>query len=499
MDVIKLLVAGWVSASLGLAWDGLAAAPARAEGDKPAAVQPAAGRPSAVQPPAVQPPVGKPKAPPAYEVLRFNEDWSALRATPSCKRCDWGDRLKALEVGPCAWLDVGGQVRLRYEHFENFGWSDADAADDGWLLTRLRLHANLELGRNLRFFAEGIYADQEKRVLGPRPIDENHLDLQNLFVEVRGDLGGTKAGLRVGRQELLYGKQRLIGPLDWGNTRRTFEGAVAYLKGDGWRLDGFFAQPVVVAIDDFDESAEVDFAGLYYANTCRKGTVWELYGFYYNNEAKAFFGVTGEDERFTIGGAARGPIYGTTLDYDAEAAWQGGTFAGGDIATWMATAELGWKPCDVCWKPRLAVGADYASGDDDGPGGDQGTFHQLFPTGHLWFGWADVIGRQNLVAGRVTLSAQPWNKVTVRGDLHAFWRAETADAVYNAAGTVQRAPGGSDELFVGTELDLLVTWKAQRHLDLEVGYGHFFAGDFLSDSGSSEDIDFVWLGATLTF
>lgn len=488
---VGLCVAFWVVAGH--------VAPAAACADEGGTQAPAPGvgvAPAAAPAPA---PAPKPKPPPAYQVLRYEEDWSALRAKPSCTRCDWGDRLKALRLGACAWLDVGGQVRLRYEHFENFGFSDAAAADDGWLLTRLRLHANLEIGRHLRFFAEGIYADQDHRELGPRPIDENHGDLLNLFGEVRGSAGGTKVGLRVGRQELLFGRQRLVGPVDWSNTRRTFEGALAYARGQGWKLDAFFVEPVVVDIEDFDESSAVDFTGLYYTNTRCKGTTYEAYGFYYNNEAKAFFGVTGEDERFTIGGAARGPIAGGPLDYDVEAAVQFGTFEGGDIAAWMATAELGWTPCNVCWKPRLALGLDYASGDDDGPGGDQGTFHQLFPTGHLWFGWIDVVGRQNLAAGRLTLSAKPWDKITVRGDLHAFWRAQEEDALYNAAGAVQRAPGGSDELYVGSELDLVVTWAAQRHLVFEGGYGHFFAGDFLEETGPSEDIDFLYLSATLTF
>jgi hypothetical protein len=36
----------------------------------------------------------------------------------------------------------------------------------------------------------------------------------------------------VGRQELLYGAQRLISPLDWANTRRTFEGGKLIWQGE---------------------------------------------------------------------------------------------------------------------------------------------------------------------------------------------------------------------------------------------------------------------------
>lgn len=442
----------------------------------------------------------KPPPPKAYEILRYREDTSALRGKPACERCDWGDRLKALPVGPCAWLDLGGQVRLRYEDFENFGFRADNPADDGWLLSRVRLHANLVVGSHLRFFAEGLYARQDDRLLGRRPIDENYGDLLNLFVDLTGRLGCNDVGLRVGRQELLFDKQRLVGPLDWGNTRRTFDGASAWLKAKTWRLDGFYTRPVVVDVDDLDEMDDaVDFAGLHYTNTACKGTTWALYAYTLRRDAATFQGVTAEEERFTVGGAANGPIDGTSLDYDVEAAYQAGTFGAGDIAAWFATAELGYKPCRVCWEPRVAVGLDYASGDDDGAGGDLGTFNQLFPTGHLWFGWVDLVGRQNVVAGRLTVTAKPTKTLTLRADLHVMARAETTDAAYTAAGAVLRAAGATTEKAIGTEVDVMAKWQASRHVDVEAGWGHLFPGAFIEATGASEDVDFLWLGAALTF
>lgn len=474
-----------VAVGLGLAGAG----PLRAEGPAPAPAQAPVNKP-----------VKKPAPPKAYDVLRYREDWSALRDKPVGARCDLADRLKALRLGGCAWLDLGGQVRLRYESFENFNLQPAPAADDDWLLTRVRLHANLVLGRHLRLFAEGIFADQEERELGPRPVDENDPDLLNLFVEGMTPLACGTAGLRVGRQELLFDRQRLVGPLDWGNTRRTFEGVLAWWKDARWRVDAFYVQPVLVDADDLDEADDAtDFAGVHATLTPRKGVTCAAFAYYLRRDAATYLGVTDEEQRFTLGVYAAGPIPRTALDYDLEAAYQAGTFGDGDISAWMVSAELGWKPCVRCFEPRLALGFDYASGDDDGPGGDLGTFQQLFPTGHLWFGWVDLIGRQNVLAGRVTATLKPLPKLTLRADYHVIARAEEADAAYNAAGGVLRAPLGSDATDVLREVDLVLTWQASRSLVVEGGGGRAFAGDFLEATGASEDVDFLYLSTTFTF
>lgn len=443
----------------------------------------------------------KPPTPPKYDLLRYREDWWAYRCVDPCDRCDLSDRLKAISIGtPCIWLNVGGQLRARYESFgeQNFG---SIPGDDSWLLTRARLHADLHLGDNLRVFAEGIYADQDEREAGPRPIDENHGDLINLFGEAMGWVSGaTEGGLWYGRREMLFGKQRLIGPLDWGNTRRAFEGAGGWLKSCDWRLDAFWVEPVLVDIEDWDEADDhAEFAGAYFSYTGACDRKCEAYVLHLDRDNAKWQGVTGDESRWTVGTAAWGPIAGTRFDYDVEAAYQFGTFEDGDISAGMVSAEIGWKPCAPCWEPRIALGVDWASGDDDGAGGDLGTFNQLFPTGHLSFGWIDLVGRQNVVAARLTATVKPSPKVTVRADLHQFWRATEEDGLYTAAGALLRAAGGSDAKEIGTEADLQVKFAIDRHWELEAGLCRLWAGDFVRDTGPAKDVDFAYVSLTFTF
>jgi hypothetical protein len=38
-----------------------------------------------------------------------------------------------------------------------------------------------------------------------------------------------------------------------------------------------------------------------------------------------------------------------------------------------------------------------------------------------------------------------------------------------------------------------------KNFVLEAGYSHFFAGDYLADTGPSDDADFGYLQATISF
>ncbi len=58
--------------------------------------------------------------------------------------------------------------------------------------------------------------------------------------------------------------------------------------------------------------------------------------------------------------------------------------------------------------------------------------------------------------------------------------------------------------FVGSELDIVGTYNITRYATTQVGYGHFFAGDYVKSSLAapgfgSRDADYVYLQMTLTF
>ena len=441
-----------------------------------------------------------PPCPPKYDNRRFVENWRPCLCKDCCDWDDGSDKFKArrLTRDGFVWVNVGGQIRFRWESFGNIGFGAPADDNDAWMLMRTRAHADVHFGEHVRVFLEGIYADQwENRELGPRPIDRNRGDLLNAFGEVSGALASGTVGAWVGRRELQTVKQRLVSPLDWANTRRTFQGAGAWWKSGAHKVEAWWTNPVVIDHDAFDDvNDNVSFWGVDYTNTSLTCLSWGAYGYGLNVDAAA---AAMDEDRITAGAWVDGKIPSTRFDYDVEVAYQFGDFGAGNISAFMASATFGWKPCASCGDPRIAIGLDYASGDDNPADTDNGTFNQLFPLGHKYLGHADLIGRQNLVAARLEASYKPAEKLTLSASYHLFWRAEEADAVYSATGGVLRAPGGNTDTQIGSELDLMLQYAIDRHWVAFAEYARFFAGDFLKNTGASEDVQVWFLGVQGTF
>lgn len=166
-----------------------------------------------------------------------------------------------------------------------------------------------------------------------------------------------------------------------------------------------------------------------------------------------FNGTTGREDRNTIGGRIFGQVADTSFDYDLEGAYQFGEVGAGDIDAFMIASELGYRLGELSGSPRLHVGFDYASGDES-PGGDVETFNQLFPLGHAYLGYIDIVGRQNIIDLNAGATMTPLESTTMRLTGHLLWRAEDTDALYNAGGGVVRAGGLGVDDEVGAELDL---------------------------------------------
>lgn len=444
-------------------------------------------------------------APPAYTPVRWNENYGYLK--DPARRTDLFDPIKYIPLGPDGWyLSLGAQARYRYEYFDenNFGAGPQD--DDGFHLFRLMGHADLHLGANVRVFVQGISAFEEDREGGPRPVDEDDLDLHQGFVDLNFNVDDVGVTLRGGRQNLLYGAQRLISPLDWTNVRRTFDGGRAMIASPDNQLDVFVVKPVIVEVESFNDTDDDSlFAGVYdvisLPNVGGKaaGTKLDLYFLYLERDTTAT--VLTESDTYTVG--ARLWTNPKPWDLDVEADYQFGDFGDGDISAWSFAVEGGYTFADAALSPRLFLGFDIASGDDDPSDSDLERFNQLFPLGHAYFGYIDVVGRQNIIDVHPGVSLKVSKDVTFRADYHLFWRESDNDALYAASGAPLIPAGGSDETYVGSELDLLVNWQIDRHLLAYFGYSHFFAGDFVDESGAAtgadEDIDFAYAALVFTF
>jgi hypothetical protein len=439
---------------------------------------------------------------PAYQVLAFEEDWSSLaRWTGEPGRFDQIKYARLSENGS-VWASFGGQVRERLEGWDgfNFGSPAGSDTDDVFLLSRIRAHADLHVGRHLRFFAEGRSAlsTHTNLVARNRKLDIDEIDLQNGFVELDVDAGPLGMRLRGGREELLFGRQRLVSPLDWANTRRGFEGSTLRLSGERVAATGFWTKPVTVQKNDYNRLRN-QFYGIYTTVKQLGRHNVDIYWLGLGRDGVTFNGTTGHEQRQTVGTRAAGGSGPTDAwYYDAEVAYQTGEVGSADVRAFMGSAILGIRATLAGVRPVFELGADYASGDDDPGDGDVETFNQLFPLGHAYFGFIDQVGRQNIVSTHGTAIFDLPFGITTQIDGHYFWRASDDDALYNAGGGVVRAGtlGGSND--VGAEMDLTLKRALSPHTLLTIGYSHFFPGQFIEQSGPDQHIDFGYLAFEYT-
>jgi hypothetical protein len=440
---------------------------------------------------------------PAYNpVLRWKEDWSALRGLDRDRTGDPFDPVKFIPLNQdgSIYLSIGGGVRARVEHFSNFNFSPL--LDDGYLQYHFLLHGDLHLTEIVRVFVEGIDAEGTFRNLpgNQRTTDINAFDLNQGFLDINIPIDGAKLTLRGGRQAFAFGKQRLVSPLPWGNAYRHWDGFTAILDIKGWNAQGFWTE--FSPVDKYEADVpdgQTKFWG-FYATHGKPTDLLALDAYFLGlnrEDPVTFNGTVGPEDRYTIGGRALGVLQ--NFDYEIESAYQFGQVGAGDVSAWMIATEGGYtfKACPL--QPRFWLGFDYASGDS-ATGGDVGTFNQLFPLGHAYFGYMDFVGRQNIIDIHPGASIKcASDKMTVKAEGHFFWLADSADALYNAGGGVVRRgmPGASDQ--VGSEVDFVANYKFNRHLDIEAGYCHFFPGDFISQTGPSDQSDFVYFQTQIYF
>jgi hypothetical protein len=446
-----------------------------------------------------QPPC--PPAPPPYQSLRYDEEYTFLR-NPSCRTDVW-DPVKYVPLNEQGdwFLSLGGEARLRYEYFQDAEWGRGPQDDDGFLLQRYMAHADLHLGPYARLFVQLKSALENGRDGGPRPTDEDALDLHQAFADVGGAIGAKASlTLRAGRQELQYGAQRLISVREGPNARLSFDALRLIARAGPWRVDGFVSRPVETDPGVFDDSSDETRAlwGVYAVTPLGllpRGKL-DLYYLGFDHEGARFDQGTADERRHTLGVRLWGRP--AAWDYNVELLYQWGSFGEGSIQAWAASSDSGYTFRSAPLQPRLGLRAEINSGDRDPQDRDLQTLNALFPKGN-YFGEIALIGPANIVDLHPLLDLKVTGRLTVTFDWDFFWRQNVHDGIYGPAGNLLRSGRQSRARYVGSQPGVTLEWHVGRHLTVVGVYTHFFAGPFVRETGPGRDIDYVSAWAKYTF
>lgn len=403
---------------------------------------------------------------------------------------------RANEVLP-SWLRVRGEFRERVEGLVNAGFTEG--RDDVYYLSRFRFTATL----GTRAIAATLQVHDARvgdKSVGPTGAPfKAAFDLRQAAV----DIGTARAPLavRLGRQEIAFGDQRLVGHANWLNSGRTFDAARVMLRTKAAQIDLFAASVVRILDDEFDKSGNGNrFAGAYVTSGALvpQGTA-EPYVFWRRDaNLRSESGVVDALHQVTAGGRFVGKLP-ARLDYNLEAAIQRGSLGPDSISAWAGH----WQVRQMLpgrGAPRAVAEYNFASGDADPADGIRGTFDQLYPTAHDKYGLADQVGWRNIHHARVGLEVTPITATPVTVSYHSYWLAEARDALYAASGApIARVPSGAASTRVGQEIDVQVSRALTPQLALAAGYSHLFAGPFLEEATPGKSYSGPFVMVTYVF
>lgn len=412
-----------------------------------------------------EPPLAETTEPPA----------AAQEADPAVEEPPAGLVLGGIRWTPSAQIWPRLEVRVnRYQ----LGPDDRDDIHFLTMRSRIGLEANAGPVR-------GLVEVQDVRLwgqAGPGAVAGSMTALFQGYLEVGdADLGWIRAG----RQEVNYGKQRLIGALDWTSPARSFDGVRAHGHFGKLEVDAMGAylgaQDVLVAGAD-NLAVEGDYLGtLYLTYAIADWLALEPYVLYRHDEGFVTEDPTTGDPAIvdrvrnlaSPGVRATGVIQ--NLDYDVELVFQTGrrSVDGVDdtILAFAAVTEVGYG-FEGALGPALRVGGAYATGQDGDGKVDE--LDNFFPTNHIHYGIADLFGLRNLLWGFVKGSMNPEGApVNATLSAHLFGLANPGARWSNAGGRTLGFNPANEERLLGAELDAEAVWKPFGQLALAGGYSIF--------------------------
>ena len=430
-------------------------------------------------------------------------------------------------AGGALTLDI--EARLRAEARENsvdFDRTKSDAnTDDQWLLTRVRLGATIKPCSEFKVYLQM----QDSREIGSKRPNvpgssgsegDDLFELRQVWMEF-GNALSHPLTLKIGRQTLSYGDERLLGVSDWNNLSRVFDAAKLRWEAKNWSVDLFSAS--LVDNTDRGQFNQSDFLngrernrgemlnGVYGSTKAFGLQTTDLYVLHLHQEVgggNTNFYTCGTRVKSNPGAFSSAKADGKKkpvgFDYSGEFAFQTGKLNKLGVVKNLQAFALnagGGFTFDAPGTPRLGLAYSYATGDKNSADSKWDGFQNLYPTNHKFYGQFDAFSWQNMHDMEVNFKVTPVKNVTIKAELHAFWLATTNDYWYRASTSTLRsvsAAGGAGS-YAGSEADLTATWNVTKPVAVEAGYSRFVAGSYLKDTGAHSNADFGYLQLKVTF
>ncbi|NUM52909.1 MAG: alginate export family protein [Candidatus Hydrogenedentes bacterium] len=353
------------------------------------------------------------------------------------------------------------------------------------------------------------------------------VEMYQAYIDVN-EMYGMPLRLRIGRQELAFGSQWLVGPKDFGPfyRGRSFDALRLTYATDITTVDAWYSTLAEGGIAEEDE--DVAFYGVYATCKALENIAFDAYWLWVRdarslNDTNFIAPIEWLEDAFnlddydttnlhTVGLRASGVL--GAFDFDVETAYQFGDADrngfffkpylygddGAEYDAWGLTAQVGYA-FDVAWQPHVFAKYAYYEGEDnrdinfwqwlnpfDRPEASV-SFNRLF-SNQMYNGFFDLQNDfSNAHIFMIGAQAHPMEAI----DLHVDLQYIIADEPFDSPRTVSLggfkvpvAPAlsfwtqaGDDEL--GWVTDIVITYHYSEDLMFMAHWSHLFAGEGLED------------------
>lgn len=386
---------------------------------------------------------------------------------------------------PGKTIAFSNETRLCFDAYRN---AQLVADNDyGQGLVRSNLGANLTIAPTVRAYAEvGLGSVDGRRESAPANF-QNSASLQQLFVDLRTDVGPDIVGVMAGRQEFADGPRQLVSVSDGPNLHRTWNGARVYAHGRRLRLGVFDFRATRLGRGAFDERINYaerfqGFVGSIVVSPVgeKPSAFVDPFWFHTENPALRVAGGVAADSRDTFGFRVWGKR--GRLAFDWTLARQSGRYGSRDVDAWALFGIQTVALSTQGWKPRVVARIDVASGGGAYGAGTLKSFNHLYASsGYLGDGL--FLSTSNLALITPGFFVSPTRKTNLSLEYGIAQRLSAADAVY---GGLMRAYAGTQNVAghsVGGLLRLGANWTPRVNLTLFADFEYLSRGDVLRRAG----------------
>ncbi len=451
---------------------------------------------------------------------------SAAFVTPAAAQEPW--RLEEA-IGAPDWLSLEGDARQLYESIDGQFRAGGSGGDQA-LSFRTLLRAEADTGRvtfGLELQDSRVYLDDSGTPLSGSAV--NAFEALQIYAEIDldGAFGQKDASLKLGRQTLGFGSQRVVERTNSSNAIASFTGAYwssRNARNDEWHA--FYVSPVGVrpsdhaAQGDNEISADEEewgrrFWGLHYRRANAFGDAFPV------THAEIF--LYGLKERDTSAVAAPNRDYlqpgvrvhraraRAAWDFDVEGSYRTGTRRASSSATdvtdldvdaWTVHAHVGYT-FDHPWCWRISADYDYATGDER-PGDDRfDQYDRLFGSRRTDLGYTGLFGPlspANLDAPGFRVEVTP----SARLDAVVAYKAARLESARDTwIGANVRDATGASGRSIGQLVDArLRYWIVPDSVRFETGVSILSLGRFARDAPNASgqgDARAVYVQLTQSF